>query len=134
MDRADRFGLRPLPNSLSFCRTISAGYRFPNTIAGQRDDGKPPRREHSFLPVLSCITPVSLLVKIDPNLGDHMQIRNAENANKTGHKKTRLNLREKLHQDCKNLYSSVRFRSFQSFQNIYRDPLIAKKLILVGTK
>ena len=48
---------------------------------------------------------VSLLyhlpVKTDPNLGNRTQTRNAENANKNGHKQTRLNLRETLRQDCK---------------------------------
>ena len=44
---------------------------------------------------------VSLPVAIEANLGDHTQTRNAENPNKNGHKQTRLNLREKLRQDCK---------------------------------
>ena len=49
----------------------------------------------------SGITMVSLLCKTEPNLGDHKQTRNAENANENGHKKTGLNLGEKLRQDCK---------------------------------
>src|SRR5207237_774283 len=49
----------------------------------------------------SGITMVSLLCKTEPNLGDHTQTRNAENANENGHKKTELNLGEKLRQDCK---------------------------------
>jgi hypothetical protein len=51
--------------------------------------------------LFSCITLVSLPVEIDLNLGDHTQTGNAENANKTGQERTRLNLREKLRQDCK---------------------------------
>jgi hypothetical protein len=49
----------------------------------------------------SCITLVSLSIDKDPNLGDHTQSRNAETHNKTGHTGTRLNLGEKLRQDCK---------------------------------
>jgi hypothetical protein len=64
-----------------------------------RNDGT--RKQHSSLADFSCITPVSLPVEIDPNLGDHTQTRNAENPNENGHKETRLNLREKLRQDCK---------------------------------
>jgi len=52
----------------------------------------------------SCVTLVSLPVEIDPNLGDHTQTRNAENPNKNGHKGTRLDLRERLRQDCKPLF------------------------------
>ena len=50
---------------------------------------------------LSCITPVSLLGKIDPNLGDHSQTRNVENANKNGPTRTRANLRENPIYICK---------------------------------
>jgi hypothetical protein len=62
-----------------------------------------------------CITPVSLLIKMDPNLGDHTQTRNFESPNKNGRKQTRLNLREKLRQDCKTFIH--RFDSDRRLQN-----------------
>src|SRR5438067_117165 len=74
-----------------------------------------PIRAYEF----SGITVVSLLCKTEPNLGDHTQTNNAENANENGHNKTGLNLREKLRQDCKTFIhrfdSDRRLQSFSIF-------------------
>ena len=64
----------------------------------------------------SCITLVSLPVEIDPNLGDHMRTRNAENANENGPKKTSPNSRKQLRQDCKIFIH--RFDSDRRLQNL----------------
>jgi len=67
--------------------------------------------------LLSCVTLVSLPVEIDPNLGDHTQTRNAREPNENGHKETRLNLRDKLRQDCKTfIHRFDSDRRLQSFQ------------------
>ena len=68
--------------------------------------------------VESCITPVSLPIKIDTNLAEHTQTRNAENPNKNGHKETRLNLREEPRQDCKTFIH--RFDSDRRLHNLYK--------------
>jgi hypothetical protein len=78
--------------SLSACPGVGNIY----SISGNADGSA-----SSFMRLLSCITVVSLPVDIDPNLGDHKETRNVDSPNKNGHKETRLNLREKLRQDCK---------------------------------
>jgi hypothetical protein len=64
----------------------------------------------------TCITPVSLPVERDPNLGEHTRNRNAANPNENGHKETRLNLRDKLRQDCKTFIH--RFDSDRRLHNL----------------
>ena len=64
----------------------------------------------------SCITVVSLPVDIDTNLGDHKETRNVDSPNKNGQKETRLNLRDKLRQDCKTFIH--RFDSDRRLHNL----------------
>ena len=88
-----------------------------------------PIRAYEF----SGITVVSLLCKTEPNLGDHTQTRNAENANINGHKQTRHNLRERLRQDCKTFihrFDSDRRLQILSFTIKRRDrPSPARHII-----